>query len=375
MAEDTVDHLDVPLDFEALRQITVIDTPGLSGDEGLAGETEALLARGDADVLLFVLGGAEIRGSEHDTLAAFRRTTRGRFAFPGNSIGVLSRADTYPGPDPLSNARTVADSHGAHLRSVLAGVIPIMGRLAATTETGAFNQNHTDALHTIAALPEQQRISMLRTAPRFLDSPALTQDHLPRAMRVSLVERLAIHGIRALTDPHHETTSTAGMYDTMRDMSGIDVLRARIGTLFVRHRAIHKTVRVLADVEKIAGGPSVRGQARETLLDRIDDIRQLPQMHAVNELRALTALYSGTAALGDPVMTEAALRLFEANTPAQRLGCAEVEPANLMQTARAAVSRWHSFANTAMNGAISDIARTAARSAHLIDQSLQRSDR
>lgn len=372
--ENTVEHLDVPLDFDKLHHLTVIDTPGLSGDEGLAGETEALLASGAADVLLFVLGGAEIRGSEHDALSAFRRNSRSRYSFPGNSIGVLSRADTYPGPDPMTNAAAVAATHSSELTGLLAGVVPIMGRIAATSQTGAFNQTHTDALQMIAALPAEQRTSMLRTAPRFLDSPTLSHEQLPRAQRVGLIERLAIHGIRALTEPALATAPTVGMYDTMRHMSGIELLSIRLHTLFVAPRAVHKTVRVLADIEKLANA-AARGQTREMLLDHVDDIRHSPDMHGLNELRALTALYSGTAALGDPVTHDAALRLFEGTSPAQRLGCTQTDAGMLEQTARAAVNTWQAFANTALDSAAGDVARTAARSAHLIDQRLQRGQR
>jgi hypothetical protein len=369
--EESVDRLDVPLDFEALRHVTVIDSPGLSGDEGLAGETEALLATGAVDVLLFVLGGSDVRGSEHDTLSTFRRNTRGRLNVAGNCLGVLSRADTYPGPDPMASARAVAEEHSSELKGLVAGVIPVMGRIAATMETGSFNQAHTDALQTIAALPDQQRISMLRTATRFLDSATLTEEQLTRGQRVSLVERLGIYGIRTLTQPEYAAAPTAVMYDTMRRMSGIDQLRARINALFVRPRLTHKALRALADVQTLATS-AARGHAREVILDRIDEVRHGPEMHGVNELRALSNLYSGAAVIADPSMRSAALRLFEGTTAAERLGCRDGDPADAVRSARVAVSTWQSFANTAMDGAVGDLARTAARSAHLIDQRLQR---
>jgi hypothetical protein len=71
------------------------------------------------------------------------------------------------------------------------------------------------------------------------------------------------------------------------------------------------------------------------------------------------------------VMHDAALRLFEGISPAQRLGCTQADPGTLSQTARAAVSTWQAFANTALDGAAGDVARTATRSAQLIDQRLQ----
>ena len=369
--EATVERLDVGLSFERLRALTVIDTPGLSGDEGLARQTETLLASGAADVLLFVFGGAEIRASENDVVNAFRRRTRSRYTFPANAIGVLSRADTYPGPDPLVAAGAVADGHAAMFRRQLAGVLPVMGRLAETTEAGAFNQTHADALHTIAALPEDQRVSMLRTASRFQESAVLTQAELPRARRAALVERLAIQGIREFSAPGYGSSSTHALYSAMRRTSGMAVLQRWINSLFVQPAAVHKATRILAEVERLARRPEVTEHVREEILDGIEVLRSSDALHKLNELRALSALYSGACTVGDDTTRGALLRLFEEADPASRLGCATDDPAQIASVAATAVNVWQAYANTAVDSLAREIARTAVRSASIIRRRLE----
>jgi hypothetical protein len=364
--EATVERLDVPLSFERLRALTVIDTPGLSGDEGLARQTETLLASGAADLLLFVFGGAEIRATENDVVNAFRRRTRSRYAFPANAIGVLSRADSYPGPDPLIAAGAVADGHAATFRRQLAGVLPVMGRLAETTETGAFNQTHTDALHTIAALPEEQRVPMLRTAFRFQESAFLTQAELPRTRRAALVERLAIQGIREFSAPGYAASSTAALYSAMRRTSGMAVMQRRINSLFVHPAAVHKATRILAEVERLARRPEITERVRDEILDGIEVLRSSDALHTLNELRALAVLYSGACTVGDHTIGDALLRLFEEADPASRLDCATDDPAHIARAAATAVNFWQAYANTAVDGLAREIARTAVRSASII---------
>jgi hypothetical protein len=343
----------------------------LSGDKGLARQTETLLASGAADVLLFVFGGATIRETESDVVNAFRRRTRSRYAFPVNAIGVLSRADTYPGPDPLAAASDVADGHAAHFRRQLAGVLPVMGRLAETTETAAFTQTHTDGLHTIAALPEDQRVPMLRTASRFQESAILTQAQLSRARRAELVERLAIQGIREFSAPGYASSSKEALHSAMHRASGMAVLERRINNLFVNAGAVHKAAGILAEVEKRARRPEITGHAREEVLDRIQVLRSSDALHTLNELRALAALYSGAFAVGGDTIGAALLRLFEEADPARRLGCATDSPADIARAATTAVRVWQAFANTAVDSGAREIARTAVRSASIIGRRLE----
>ncbi|MFZ0714239.1 dynamin family protein, partial [Mycobacterium sp.] len=302
-----VAHLDVSLDFEPLRSITVVDTPGLSGDEGLASLTEEMLGlagpdeqarlglSGGVDVLLFVLG-ATLRATERDALRRFRRIFRGRYDFPANALGVLSRADQLAGEDgPWAEAQAKAAAHAAELKDYVAGVLPVMGKLAETTESGSFNETQAGWLRTIAALPAAVRENILGEPADFAESDVLSD-----SARNTLLDRLDLFGIKVLTRPENASRSAASMYDTLRDLSGVAALRARINVLYVRPAAVHKTARVLAGVTKLLDDADLSESVKEPLVNRIEKIRLSEEMHTLAELKALAALYTGRCRLGEP---------------------------------------------------------------------------
>jgi hypothetical protein len=361
-----VDHIEVALDFEPLRNLTVIDTPGLSGDEGLVDQTERLLAGDSVDVLLFVLG-ATLRATERDILAQYRRTSRRRYGFPANAHGVLSRADQLTGLDgPWAAAQAAAAAHAAELAKHLAGVVPVMGKIAETTETGAFTETHAGWLRGIAKLDNETREEVLEYPHGFLESDIL-DPILSRPQRQILLDLVDLHGIKALTGPEHLASRATTMYDTLRGQSGIAALRERINVLYVRPAAVHKAARVLAGIEKLLAASGLPETTCDPLLDRIQTIRDSPAMHTLGELRALTELYTGRCTLGDAATRDRALQLFERSDPADRLGVDdERDRATLADTAAAAVGFWRKYANSAGDLLARQVAETASRSAYLI---------
>ena len=104
---DRVSHLDAYLTSDLLRELTVIDTPGLGSlDAASVSRTEAVLgsAGGGLDpVSTSAVAGAEavvyvvtqsVRSDDRQALAAFLAATARRDAGPVNAIGVLNKADT-----------------------------------------------------------------------------------------------------------------------------------------------------------------------------------------------------------------------------------------------------------------------------------------
>jgi energy-coupling factor transporter ATP-binding protein EcfA2 len=374
--QEQLAHIEVSLSYEPLRRLTVIDTPGLSGDEGLANQTEQLLglatpnhdaprlAHDAADVLLFVLG-ATLRETERGVLRRFRRKTRGRYDFPANALAVLSRADQLSGDDgPWALAQAKASSHAAELAGFVAGVLPVMGKLAETTETGSLTETHAAWLHSVAKATDRDAIVSYPFA--FMEADVLDRD-----AREALLNRLDMFGIRELTRPEDGPMPAATMYDTLRDLSGIAALRERIDILFVRPAAAHKAARVLSELHAIISASTLPDSTCQPLVDRIEAIGLSDPMHALRELKALSALYTGRDALGEPARQQA-LRLFEHADPAVRLGIeGRVRPDALAQSAAAAAGFWRTIANGAGLLVTRDIAETAARSAQLIRTSLE----
>ena len=356
-----VQRIEVWLDYEPLRNLTVIDTPGLSGDEGLADQTEQLLGSGRADVLLFVLS-ANIRADEHRILAEYRRRSREVYDFPCNAHGVISRADQFTGPDgPWAKTQAVAAQHALTLAGELAGVLPVMGKLAETTESGAFNEDHARWLRTVADLRPDERQRALGYAQAFKRA-----DVLSAGQRQALLDRLDLFGIGLLTAQAYAHSSAVEMYDALRAASGIAALQNRINVMFARPAAVHKAARALADLEAFVCSATQPGHTRDVLLDRIQVIRDSPAMHPLAELRALAALYSGRSRFGDAVTNGRALTLFEETDPARRLSC---EVAEIPGAAALATRYWKSLANNVSDPLTRWVAETAATSAHLMRSS------
>ncbi len=361
---DEVDHADVWLSYAPLRDAVVIDTPGLSGDDGLADQTERLLASGAVDAMIFVLGSA-VHADEAKIIADFRSRTA---ASPVNALGVLSRADLYgDGEDPWPIAVEAAAKHAMTLRTDLAGVVPVMGKIAETTETGGFDEKQADWLRTIAQLDEAQRAKALLW-------PGTLQklECIPAEAHSLLLDRLGMHGVRLTTTPADATASAAETGRKLRAVSGIAALRYRVEALFIRPAAIRKAARTLAAVELIVA--HCPASARAQLYDRLQAIRDHRDMHVVAELDALAALYSGRLTLCDDHATQMALRLWEEPTPAGRLMAAsEVSRQKLAQRALEASQWWRSYANGAGSAAERELADTAHWSAYYLYDNLRRS--
>ncbi len=336
---ELVDRLDVWVNYEPLHDVTVVDTPGLSGDEGLADQTEQLLKGGHVDVLLFVFG-ATIRADEHQIVSDFReRNSLHCTTFPATPTESSAAQINSIDPDPWGKAESVATEHAAALSSTLAGVLPVMGKLAETTETGSFTEDHAGWLRTVATLPSADRDNALRRKNAFMNYDVLTDE-----ARSSLLDRLDIYGIRELTAPENADLSADAMYAALRTRSGIAALQKRLTVMCVRPAAVHKAVRVLARLEEYVRQEGPAGATREELLDQIQVIRDSPDMHTVAELRALSALYAGRCDLGDPIAMRRARLLFEETEPALQFDSLDPD-ADLAEIALDSARYWKSFAN------------------------------
>ncbi len=364
---EQIERIDVWRSYEPLRELTVIDTPGLFGDENLASQTEELLAGGAADVLLFVYSGA-LTGYEMAVLKKFRRASRRLYDCPINTLGVLSRADLLGDQaSAWANAQANADHYSQELSDQLCGVFPVIGKIAETTEAGRFSDTQAGWLRTLATLPPE----VLQAGLFDHDEFAQLECAIPVTGRVQLMERLDMWGIRALAHTIGADTSAVHMEHALRDMSGIAGLRDSIQTMFVRPGAVHKTLRVLAKLKNAAAQAELDSRQQDWLDDAIAGIRSSAAMHVVDELCALATVYSGRCNLPADER-ERAIRLFTETEPQARLGAPDADPSSLTQTADEAERHWTTIANSAIDPQVSRVAGTAAWSAALIRQTWSR---
>ena len=373
---DRVSHLEAYLTNAVLRDLTVIDTPGLgSMDTGSVARTEALLATersavAGAEAVLYVVT-QSVRADDRQVLAAFTAATASREAGPVNAIAVLNKVDTIPPEsvpgsdgDVWTAATLLAGRQARTLRPRVAAVLPMVGLLAETAESGGFTAADADALRALAGCDEATRATMLLDADLFtsLDAP------VPSGTRMRLLERLDLHGVRVAldaidADPH----ITAGaLRRALLDASGLAALRARLDAVFRARADGIKAAAALASVTALAHGPG----ERELAHDAIEVLLQKPEAHQLRLLEALTLVSSGAVAMPADLADEV-LRVGGSSEVAERLGMTGRPVEELAGYALERAGWWRSFASFGATPAQGRVAHEVHRAYFLIWQRLR----
>jgi hypothetical protein len=372
-----VDHLDVFLSNDSLRDLVLIDTPGLASlDAEVSGATRELLAidrssraaASQADVLLFVLGG-ELQRDDTGFLDAFHRLFSGLSATAVNTIAVLNKVDQLVDDelDPVSAAADRCARLGDQLRATVAGVVPLVGLLAETAESGSLTQTDLEVLR--AATEREQRVvdRALLSTDRYLRSKELAEE--PRR-RERLLELLDLSGTRIVLDVLRGTE--AGLQhavDAIRQRSGLQHLWGMLRGEFVAHADVLKASSALAGLERIAYRAA--GDERTRLLDLLDGVAVMPEMHRVRELSVRQRVAAGEVTLL-PAQVAEVRALFGPGDATDRLGVPPAATAReAMDAASRGAQRWKQAANDAAAGAAHrEVAATVARSYELLWQEM-----
>jgi len=386
---DQISHLEAYLTSAVLRDLTVIDTPGLgSMDDASVTRTHNLLAVQGADELDPVsrsaVAGAEavlyvvtqsVRADDRQVLAAFAAATASRDAGPVNAIAVLNKADTIPPEsvqgsdgDVWTAATSLAEKQAETLKPRVADVLPMVGLLAETAESGRFTSADADALRALAGCDEATRLTMLMSADLFttLEVP------VPAGVRMRLLERLDLHGVRvALETIDAEPDITAGaLRRRLLDASGLAALRERVRTVFRARADGIKAAAALASLTALAQTSGDPGE-RQRVHDGIEVLLQQPEAHQLRLLEALTLVTSGAVAMPDDLAAEI-VRVGGSSVVAEQLGMPGRPVSELAGYALERAGWWRSFASFGATPAQSRVAHVVHRAYFLLWQRLKR---
>ena len=173
---ETIARVVVTMSIEALRSMTIIDTPGLaSANVAYSAATHELLAIDDAsrnavsdsDAVVFVFSQGATR-EDAEALTAVRRTGGGPRASAVHSIGVLSKVDLLgDGPDLAARADAVAARQAEVLKSMVATVVPVVGLLRRDRRDDGLPEADAQHLVRLASLDRRERERMLISPDRF----------------------------------------------------------------------------------------------------------------------------------------------------------------------------------------------------------------
>ncbi|GAA4883100.1 dynamin family protein [Actinomycetospora straminea] len=367
----------------SLRAVTLIDTPGADSTRpGVAGRARAFLGAADptapaegsdvttvldaapgdgADVVLHLvrhLHGADVAFAE----TVGERAVRG--IGPAGTVAVLSRADEIGGGrlDALVTAQQVARRYRADpvLRGHCRTVVPVAGLLAETART--LRGSEFAAVRDLAAGAREDVEDLLLSADRFLDAPGL--EHLDRRARRTLLDRFGLHGLRlATTLVRRGASDSAGLAAELVRRSGLDDLRAVVGSQLLAHGDVFRARAALGALERVLRAvPRPRQGGEDAAAGLAADVeRVLTGAHEFVEQEALVTL---PARAGDELAEARRLLGGDGPAPAARLGvAADVPAAEVRGLALDALTRWRrAVEDPRSDRARTDLARVVARS-------------
>lgn len=339
-AED-VDRLVVEWPSESLRDLTLIDTPGIASlSDDVAARSLRFLtpedAPSEADAIIYLM--RHMHASDLRFLESFRDTEAGRSGTV-NAVAVLSRADEIGAGriDSLLSAGDIAERYRRDhsLRKLALGVVPVAGLLAQSARS--MRQADYESLALLAGMDRAAREKLLLSADRFLR--ATMPEGLRAEARASLLERFGLFGIRlgvvliraGFTDP------TPLAHELAR-RSGLDPLLAMVERQFQARSEALKARTALVGVETLIRTSPHEGSGRlAAALERLQ-----ANAHEFRELRLLATLRTAGSSLSYDLAVEAERLIGGAGTdPYLRLALEpEAAPEEIMAEARECLRRW-----------------------------------
>jgi hypothetical protein len=349
---DDVERLTVEWPSSSLREMTLIDTPGLASlSSDISQRTHAFLTPDDdretqADAVLYLM--RHLHNSDIRFLESFHDESVAQ-ATPINAVGVLSRADEIGVGriDAMTSARRIAwrYRYDPKVRRLCQTVVPVAGLLAQSGST--LREDEFRALASIAQAARSDVDDLLLSADRFVN--AETPIPLVQVEREALLDRLGLFGIRlsvALIRQGAAANASALAVELVA-RSGLDELRQVLFTQFAARRDVLKARAALLSLESlIREMPTPHSMRLEGDAERI-----WSGAHEFAEIRLLNALRTGTIPFKADEMTDAERLLGGAGPSiAARLGVPPSTPAaQLVPVVQAALTKWKRRAENPMS--------------------------
>jgi Dynamin family len=365
LASDDVSELVVTWPAQALRAVTLVDTPGIGSlTESASRRTWDLLVPDEeetpADAVLYLM--RHLHAGDAEFLRAFHDAEVSRPS-PVNAIGVLSRADEIAVGrlDAMASARRVASRLGSdpNVRRLVQSVIPVAGLLAETAVT--LTEEEVGQLRLVANLEVRDAEELTLSADRFVSSrPELG---LTETDRTALLDRFGLFGVRlASTMLRRKAGATAtDLARELAERSGLLDLQELLSSLFFERRDVLKCRSALFAVAEVVRALSLPGS--DSLSAEVESV--IASAHPFNELRVLSGLRSGWVSGKEDVVAELERVIGGAGGAThQRLRLPADAPApELTAAATDALSRWQRRAENPLTSyELAVAARVAVRS-------------
>jgi Dynamin family len=362
---DQVHRLVIEWPSASLRQMTLIDTPGIASlSTDVSARTTAFLTPGEdqvtpADAVLYLM--RHLHASDINFLEAFHDEEFSQ-ATPVNAVAVLSRADEVGVGriDSMASAQRISARyrHDPKVRKLAQTVVPVAGLLAQSGAT--LREAEYKALDAIANAPRGDAEALFLSADRFVQ--AETPIPLTSLEREHLLDRFGLFGVRlavALIRQGAATTATALSTELVR-RSGLVELRDVLLSQFAQRRDVLKARSALLALESVLHEHPVA--TREQLASELERITSAA--HEFAEIRLLNALRAGGIKVKQAEAAEMERLLgAEGGAVHTRLGLTpEADVSEVRRALGNAIGRWQRRAESPMSSReVSDAARVVIR--------------
>jgi hypothetical protein len=363
---DTVLRIEVTWPSANLRQVTLIDTPGLASlDDRNSLRTREFLAMGedrpsDADAVIYLM--RHLHRADAEFLGAFLDRSVSASS-PVNAVAVLARSDEIGAGrlDAMESAGRIAARYQADpvVRGLCTHVAAMAGLLAETGLT--LREDEAAALRTLAQAGPTELEDLLLSVDAFCE-PASSD--LTVELRRALLGRLGLYGVRlllgALRDGHPGTAPALSR--TLVTASGLAGLRALIDVQFLPRAQTLKARSALAALRDLARSLAAEDPAKARLLDAEVE-RAEASIADFAELRAAHLVLSGSVALTPEEVVEVERVLAPGASDVTRLAVdAGASPDVRRTAALVAIGRWRTRASDPLNDtSTTEVCDTLAR--------------
>jgi hypothetical protein len=371
-----IGFIDCTLTSDRLRDLTVVDTPGLSStntpiseeskrflfDDDLDQDSRGALSGAEAIIYVFT---QSVRADDLQALEAFRSVSARLSSNPINSLALFNKVDKLTGGgDPWPVAGPLAAKQADVLRRVVSDVVPVIGLLAETTEAGRLTAADCEALRGVAKLPEAERQVLLASVDLFTGR----QCPVPPEQRRRLLRLLDLYGVNfavaaLLVEPR---LATGELVRRLFLASGFPRLRKTLDQAFRWRTDAIKAGWALSTLEKLASHAE-RPADRELLRDAIERLVQQPDYHRLKLLEVAQLVSAGSVELPERMEVEVT-RLALSQDPEWILDLAGAPAPRLAKAALDAATRWRAFAVSGASPAQARVAHVVHRGFYLLSQ-------
>jgi hypothetical protein len=378
-----VAYVEVTLTSEKLRELTVVDTPGLaSTDHAVSARAQEAVGTAPFDADIDAASASEVAASEAvvyvftqavraddlQALEAFRAASARLASSPINALGVFGKVDTLVGgaDDPWPVAGPLAQQQAGLLARTVSEVVPVVGLLAETGEAGRLTTADCAALLKLAAAPNLSLL--LASADLFRTAPApVGPQHRERLLTLLDLYGIGFAIAQLTAEPR---LGTGDLVRRLVDASGFARLQRTLEETFRWRSDAIKAGWALARLDRLAG--HTRDQAsREALRDGVERLLREPGYHRLRLLEAAQRVATGAVPM--PVDLEQELtRLATSEDARWILRLPQAGAAELAEAALRAANRWRVYAVAGAGPAQSRVAQVAHRGFYLLSQQVRR---